>query len=627
MSIRDIEEALETGEGSSVEFKKEYTSDIGKSICAFANASGGKVILGVSDSGAVVGIEVTNKLKGDIGSLVDNCDPPIHVNMKEYAPTKGRRDKKVLVVAVKEGSGKPHSHNNTFYIRRGASNKKMRRGEIIEMAEKKGLIGFDTIPCEDFDSRKDFDVDKLFLFLEKASLPMPNKDGILPSLESLQVVSIDKEKQPLPIFNNAGVLFFAKALGKIFWHTEVACALYRGKDKTKIIDTIQLNSDLISSVDGAMTFLLKSLRLEYRIVPGQLQREEVFEIPEDALREALINAVTHRDYLNKRTNVTVEVYDNRVEISNYGGLPEELDKKNFGKKSVLRNRLIADLMHRAKYIERYGTGIQRMKKSVKLAGLPPVKFEFGKFFTVVFKRRVYRRRARGKHSPFKQSQRTLKLLATIKNNTFSKATFAESEEISQRAVERDLKSLKDQGFIDFEGGTRTGRYQITGKMAVIRVFVEKAKAGVGIDASICAKELVEATSISIDDVMRIIKELEQEKLIHDDYPRKDGEEAGETLVYADKLLFTRFDHLWKPWNPADDAWEIALSFSHHPNFPTEPKLVSEVLNLPPRRLNPAIHYLMEHKLVEGHMAKGTYPFTVSRIYPNRENIAVYLKKS
>ena len=484
MSIRnvEIEEALTEGEGIDVEFTTKYDSDTGKDMCAFANASGGKVILGVSDSGTVEGIEVTNKLKGDIGSLIDNCDPPIHVNMREYTPIKGGRDKRVLVIVVEESDRKPHSYNGTFYIRRGASNKQMKRSEILEMAERKGLIGFDTVPCEDFDYKKNFDANKLFRFLEKAGLPTPNKDGILSSLESLQVVRIDKKKQSSPVFNNTGVLFFANDLGKTFWHTEVTCALYRGKDKTKIIDTIQLNSDLISSVDGAMTFLLKSLRLEYRIVPGQLQREEVFEIPEDALREALINAVTHRDYLNKRTNVTVEVYDNRVEISNYGGLPEELDEKDFGKKSVLRNRLIADLMYRAKYIERYGTGIQRMKKLVKLAGLPPVKFEFGNFFTVVFKRRTYRRPARSKHSPFKQSQRTLKLLSAIKNNTFSKTTFAESEEISLRAVERDLKNLKDQGFIDFEGGTKTGRYRITGKMAVIRVFVEKAETGVGIDA-------------------------------------------------------------------------------------------------------------------------------------------------
>ena len=139
------------------------------------------------------------------------------------------------------------------------------------------------------------------------------------------------------------------------------------------------------------------------------------------------------------------------------------------------------------------------------------------------------------------------------------------------------------------------------------------------------KDLTEATGLGIDDVMRVIGELEREELIHVD-SRRDGEEAGETFVFAKGLLFTRFDHLWKSWNPADDAWEIALSYSHHPDFPTEPKLVSEVLNLPPRRLNPAILYLMEHKLVDGHKAKGTYPFAVSRMYPNKENILAFLKK-
>lgn len=93
------------------------------------------------------------------------------------------------------------------------------------------------------------------------------------------------------------------------------------------------------------------------------------------------------------------------------------------------------------------------------------------------------------------------------------------------------------------------------------------------------------------------------------------------------MLFAKFDHLWKPWNPADDAREIALSFSHDPDFPTDPKLVSEVLKLPPRRLNPAVCYLMEHKLIKGHKAKGTYPFAVSRMYPIMENISVFLKKA
>lgn len=384
----EIEKILTTGEGGDVEFKEKFVNDIGRDICAFANASGGKIFLGVSDAGQVVGIEITNKLKGDIGSLIDNCDPPtIIVNIREYLPTK--HGNKILVVDVKESNGKPHSYNGTFYIRRAASNKRMRQKEVIEMAGKKGLIDFDTVPCETFDYRNDFDKVKLLEFLKKADLALPPDRNVLLSLESLQVIALNNRKRP--VLNNAGVLFFAKRTGKTFPHTEVACVMFLGKDKTtRIIDSLRLNDDIISSVEGAMTFLLKNLRLEYKIVSGQLRREEILEIPEDALREVLINAVTHRDYLNKRTNVTVEIYSNRVEISNYGGLPEELDEKDFGKKSVLRNRLVADLMHRAKYIEKFGTGVQKIKKLVKQAGLPAVKFEFSNFFTVVFKRRIYR---------------------------------------------------------------------------------------------------------------------------------------------------------------------------------------------------------------------------------------------
>ena len=111
------------------------------------------------------------------------------------------------------------------------------------------------------------------------------------------------------------------------------------------------------------------------------------EIPEKALREALINAVIHTNYLEEGTSVTVEVYDDRVEISNFGGLPAGLTKEKFGKKSVRRNPLIADLMARAGYIERMGTGIKKMRSLVRKAGLKPIKFEFGNFTTVTFYRK------------------------------------------------------------------------------------------------------------------------------------------------------------------------------------------------------------------------------------------------
>ena len=208
------------------------------------------------------------------------------------------------------------------------------------------------------------------------------------ALDNLGVL-VEASRTARSTFNNAGVLFFAKDLSITLRQAEVACASYKNEEKTYIVDRAHFNDDLLTNVESAMQFLQKNLRLEYHIIAGQLQRQELLEIPEDALREALINAVTHRDYLHEGANVTVEIYTDRVEISNMGTLPKGLDEKDFGKKSVPRNRLVAELMHRAKYIERFGIGIGKMKRLVKKADLPAVKFDYGgNFFTVTFRRKL-----------------------------------------------------------------------------------------------------------------------------------------------------------------------------------------------------------------------------------------------
>ncbi|MDE3269145.1 MAG: putative DNA binding domain-containing protein [Pseudomonadota bacterium] len=341
-------EVLGIGEESEqVEFKEQFTPRAGPTLVAFANARGGKLYLGVSDAGRVVGVEDINKLKSDIQHLVSNCQPSITVTMRKETLTSSS-SKPILVVSVQEGENKPYAYNNVCFTREGTSTKAMRPTEIIALAEQSERIKFDRGVCKKFDYHKHFDKNKLQLFLKKAGLPAcGDEKEVMATLDNLEVLSKAKSKAH-PVFNNAGVLFFAKDLHKIFQHTEVACASYKNEEKTFIIDAELFNSDLIANVEGAMQFLRKNLRLEYHFVVGQLQRQEVLEIPEDALREALINAVTHRDYLHDGASTVVEIYTNRIEISNIGALPRGLDSKDFGKRSVPRNRLLAELMHRAK---------------------------------------------------------------------------------------------------------------------------------------------------------------------------------------------------------------------------------------------------------------------------------------
>ena len=377
---------LATGEGERVEFKQRFSSSIGKTICAFANTAGGRIFLGISDTGQVEGIEITNELKGNIQNLIEDCAPRIPVSIrKKSCTTTGTSAKDILVITVKEGQNKPYTYNSSFYIRRGASDRKMRRSEVIEMIEKEELVEFDTAPCPKFSYDKHFDRDKLLLFLKKSELPYPLNE-IITSLDNLKVIEQVNKKPSQSVFNNAGALFFAKDLSRIFTHTEIACAFFKGTQKTYLIDEMRCNRDLLANIDDTMKFLRKSLRLAYRVIEGKTQREEVLEIPEAALREAVINAVTHRDYLNRHANITVNVYANRVEISNYGGLPKGMSKKDFGKKSMPRNLRIAELMRRVGYIEQYGTGIRNMRRLIKQAGLPPIRFVINSFFTVILRR-------------------------------------------------------------------------------------------------------------------------------------------------------------------------------------------------------------------------------------------------
>ena len=119
------------------------------------------------------------------------------------------------------------------------------------------------------------------------------------------------------------------------------------------------------------------------------RRVEILEIPEIALREAVINAICHRDYFEKGANVMIEIFDNRVDITNPGGLPKTLNPKDFGKRSVARNPIIASLLQRANFIEKMGTGIHRIRKAMENAKLPEPKFGFDGFFSVSFYRFGY----------------------------------------------------------------------------------------------------------------------------------------------------------------------------------------------------------------------------------------------
>ncbi len=268
----------------------------------------------------------------------------------------------------------------------GANSQKLTRNEIINFFKSEGRVRFDELINKKANFEEDFNDRAFKRFLQKAKItPTIDKDKLLINLDCCD----DTGR-----LTNAGVMFFARNIEFLIPYGVVTCALYKGTEKVFILDKKDFDDNILENIDNAVSFVQRHINLEFKI--EHIQREEIPEIPEVALREAIVNAVCHRDYFEKGANVMVEVYDDRVEITNPGGLPSGLSIKDFGTKSVLRNSIIASLLSRVDYIEKMGTGINRIKNSIIEHGLGTVKFDIGSFFVTTFSREKSSGKSSGK---------------------------------------------------------------------------------------------------------------------------------------------------------------------------------------------------------------------------------------
>jgi ATP-dependent DNA helicase RecG len=484
MTPEELQFVLDEGEGLKIEFK-ELISSLDKELVAFANSSGGRAFIGVTDAKEVKGIRVTGRLRSQVQDTANNCQPSIKIRLEEVD--------NVLVIHVPEGDDKPYSCGSGFYVRVGPNSQKQTRDQIIEFITAEGKILFDELNNTTFDYERHFDVDKLDLFMKRAGLP--HALDVPATLVNLGVAERDDGGL---IFNNAGVLFFAKHLKDIFRRTSVTCALYKGLDKVETLDRRDFNDDIVSSIDSAITVLKQWIPVRYEMT-GTPQRREIPQIPYDALREAVINAVTHRDYFQKGANVMIEMFDDRIEISNPGGLVKGLPPEEFGKRSLLRNPNIANLLHEIKYIEKMGSGIPKMRRLMDEAGLAPVEFTYDTFFSVVFRRPVDEKAratidealinvnltrilSRGSVDGVSEGvnegvsegvnegvsegvkgRLANELRYILQNGSTTRLMLQKLFHISDATVERDISLLRRLGIIRFEGAPKKGRYVLTEK--------------------------------------------------------------------------------------------------------------------------------------------------------------------
>lgn len=287
MDKGELQLILKEGEGYKVEFK-ESLSNIDRELVAFANSSGGKILLGVTDEGAVKGISATNELKSRIQDIANNCRPKVRITLEVSHD--------VLIITVLESEDKPCECSSGFYKRIGANSQKMTRNEIIDFFKSEGKVRFDELLETRCNYPKDFDRGKLSAFSGLAGLSRSLKAETI--LHSLDVT----EKQDGKLyFNNAGVLFFAKEPQRFISWSVFTVVLFKDKNGVDVIDRKELSGSLFEIVDSVMDFVRLYAKVAYRFT-GKPQREEIYEYPFEAIREAVINSVMHKDYFERGHN-------------------------------------------------------------------------------------------------------------------------------------------------------------------------------------------------------------------------------------------------------------------------------------------------------------------------------------
>ena len=320
--------------------------------------------------------------------------------------------------------------------------------------------GFEELPLEKFNLEFDFDEAKLNRFLAKAGMELDYvKEQALHELGCLEL-----EENGF-VANNTCALFFAINPRRFVKQSYITCARYQGNSMASVIDRKDLEGDLFTLVDEAEAFVKRHTRLAY-LFDG-FKRVNIEEYPYNAIKEAIINAVCHRDYFSLN-NVFVNVFDDRVEVISPGTIPDGLTLKEVYGESHPRNFKILELFHNAHYIEKLGSGLKRMEELMMIHGLKKPEFSTSPAsFKVIFsgpKEKILELVRPSNEFDLRDlglNDRQIKTLNLLQKQKFIASNqYAEKFVVDERSARRDMEKLVEIGYVEKIGKTKASKYSL-----------------------------------------------------------------------------------------------------------------------------------------------------------------------
>ncbi|PAX16791.1 AAA family ATPase [Vandammella animalimorsus] len=472
-----IEQLLLQPEGKTLEFKRDLSSPRNalKTLVAFANSAGGRLVIGVDDARQVTGVIEPLDEEERICNLIADSIAPRLVPQVELASIDGRT---VLVVEVFPSNSRPHylkslGPQQGVYVRLGSSSRQAGPELVAELGRAAQGVVFDELPMPEL-GPQDLDL--------QAAQRWFGPRRILDE-KALTTLKLLRHEQGRLVPTQGAVLLFGKTRAQYFPDAWVQCGRFRGRDKVEIFDQTEIHEHLPDAMTAIELFLKKHAFKSAQF--GAMRRKDVWSIPLGMLREAIVNALVHSDYSQRGTPIRVAFFDDRIDIESPGlllpGMTVE-DMKNGV--SRIRNPVIARVFRELQLIEQWGSGVRRIFADAAEQGLPePVITEIatGLRLSIYLREPMQVDRqspeslgAQSEAQSEAQSDRVLQLL-TAGPSSANALALGLGLKTKTGALKRTIKALVEQGLIAYtvpnKPDSRLQQYRLTeaGRKALARL--------------------------------------------------------------------------------------------------------------------------------------------------------------
>lgn len=455
LSKNDILNLCQQGRGPTVEFLPESTAPpkLAETLMALANARGGTLLVGAETrSGQLQGVKDIEAARERVLQAIPLCDPPLIIPLPQTATLK---DKTILVIIVPPGL--PHVYNleGRYLIRDGTENKPIPASQLTGLLMERGQTGFESLvtPGATLDDITWDKVERYLNSLEGVVVSAPEE-----ALHKRGCLALaDGGYQP----TNAGLLLFGREPERFLKSNEIVLVRYAGQDMGDEFLREDIQGTLPDQIRRAEAFLVSNISKGVRL--ASWERQERTEYPLKAVREAIVNAVAHRDYSIRGEGIRVLMFNDRLEFYSPGRLPGHVTVDNIADERFSRNQVIVQVLADMGFIERLGYGIDRMMALMQDYDLPkPVFQETANGFTVILYgpgESLVSATKRWAHLHLNERQEKALTYLTEQGRITNREYQELCPDVSPETIRRDLADLVDRNLL-LKIGEKRGTFYI-----------------------------------------------------------------------------------------------------------------------------------------------------------------------